>query len=81
MPTPSRLAYFESLADLARPRDDSDYGSDRQVGAENLLFVMLEVSFPETFAEESAFSAWSLKATTEERLAEAMRLVRSGSAR
>lgn len=57
----------------AMPIDDDDWGSDRQVDAENELFRLLEqADIP--VGEGSRFARWALKATAEERINEAHRL-------
>jgi hypothetical protein len=53
---------------------DDDYGSDRQVGAQNLFFNELQKVLPaKEFAE---LEEWCLKATTEEMLDEGLRYAR-----
>ena len=64
---------FAKLAKDALHVDDDDWSSDRQIDAENLFFNEVEkVLDAETFAE---FENYCLKATTEERVEEALRLL------
>jgi hypothetical protein len=66
---------FVKLAKDALPINDDDWGSDRQIDAENLFFNEVEkVLDAETFA---AFENYCLKATTDERVEEALRLLES----
>ena len=60
------LAALAALAEAARPIDDDDYGSDRQVEAENALFDIIERIVPASIFEE--FQNFCLKATTAERI-------------
>jgi hypothetical protein len=71
---------FEALAREAFPINEDEWGSERQINAENALFTALEARYPETFGEASDFRMWALKATSEEYIEEAMRLVRTGKA-
>lgn len=64
------------LAKAAIPLDDREWGSNRQMAAENAFFEACTVAMGDAFADESDFAAWCLKATTEEMVSEAMRLVR-----
>jgi hypothetical protein len=68
---PSPLAELQSLAKDAKATDEADWGSERQVAAENRFFDAFHTAMGDT----SAFDDWCLKATSEEMLAEAMRLV------
>lgn len=70
------LTDLDALAKGARPLDDEDWGSDRQIESENAFFDACEGAFPELFDEGSAFADFALKATSEERIDEALRLVR-----
>lgn len=74
------MADLEALAREAFPIDADEWGSDRQINAENKLFEALETQYPVTFGEEGDFRMWALKATSEEYIEEAMRLVRMGKA-
>jgi flavodoxin len=59
------------LAQAARPLDDSDYGSDRQVTAQNEFFEYVEKQMhPTAFAELDDFA---LKATPDEMIDEAIK--------
>lgn len=75
---------FATLAADAKPRavtngqgdtnPDDDFGSDRQVDAQNLFFNELQKVLPaRQFAE---LEEWCLKATTEEMLDEGLRYAR-----
>lgn len=70
------LETLERLANDARPVDDEDEGSERQIDAQNLLFEVLEHLEPRTFADDSDFAFWCLKATTEEIIDEGLRLIK-----
>jgi hypothetical protein len=64
---------FEVLAQAALPTSDDDWGSDRQIDAENFFFdeVCRELSNEGIIELED----YSLKATTEERIAKARELM------
>lgn len=72
---------LEMLAAIARPRDDADWGSVRQNAAEDRFWKAMDMR---GFAGEQFrvaggredWDLWSLKATTEELLDEAMIRVR-----
>ena len=71
------LAYLETLAREARPTDDDDYGSIRQVACENAFYDILAqylASLP--VSQRDAFDAYCLKATTDERIDEGLRLAK-----
>ncbi|WP_264048953.1 hypothetical protein [Methylobacterium flocculans] len=70
------LTDLDALAKSARPLDDDDWGSDRQIEAENAFFGACEEEFSNLFDEDSAFADFALKATSEERIDKALRLVR-----
>lgn len=63
------------LAEAARPIDESDYGSDRQVEAENKFFDECRRIDAVTFDYESPFGHFCLKATTCEAIDEAKRIL------
>lgn len=77
------MAILEELAREARPIHDEDYGSDRQIAAENRFYEELAHRYPVTFSEDGdgEYAHWALKATTEERIDYAMQLVREGRAK
>lgn len=58
-------------AALALPVDDEDFGTDRQVDAENAFFGAIEEHLPILWLTIDAETEW-LKATVEERVAEAL---------
>lgn len=61
------------LAAAARPINDADWGSERQVNAENTFFDVVRVALPgATFA---ALESYCHKARTEEMIEEALRLL------
>jgi hypothetical protein len=69
----TRLATFQRLrrmADDARPQSDAEWGSERQVSAENSFFREVEAILPPT--EFRALEDYCLKATSDERIDEAM---------
>jgi hypothetical protein len=59
------------LAQAARCLGDDDWGSERQQNAENDFFD----AFHDAVGDTHAFDAWCLKATTEEMIDEALRLL------
>ena len=65
-----------TMGEAAKCLSEADYGSDRQIGAANAYFSVLESLFPEAFGEGSDFAAWALKATQEEMLDESRPLLR-----
>ena len=67
-------AELSSLAASARPIDDDDYGSGRQIEAQNAFFVFVEKQMHPMAFEE--FEAWCLKATPDEMIDEAIRLLK-----
>jgi hypothetical protein len=72
------MTYLEKLAIAARPINDADYGSKRQIDAENDFFDALDLHLTGklTLAETQAFDSFCLKATTNERISEGLRLAR-----
>jgi hypothetical protein len=64
---------FEALALAARPISEADWGSPSQIAAENAFYDAAG-----DLGEE--FDAYALKATCEEALDEALRLLRRRSA-
>lgn len=67
------FGFVEQLARAARPLNDDDYGSEEQVEHENDFFAVVRELLTEE--QEEALETFSLKATTEERIDEALRLV------
>jgi len=64
---------FNELASAARPTNDDDWGSERQVTAQNLFFYEIEKVLPaDQFA---ALEAFCLKATTDEMVDEAIKML------
>jgi hypothetical protein len=62
-------ATYEELAQAARPQDDFDWGSERQITA--------ETAFYETVGPlGEAFEQYALKATADEAIDEALRIIR-----
>lgn len=57
------------MAAEALPVDFDDWGTERQVNAENAFFLF----FDETVGISDEFSTWMLKSTVEERVAEALK--------
>ncbi len=65
-----------TLAQAARPIDDSDWGSNRQVAAQNAFFEHVEgLLLPAAFADLENFC---LHASTGEMIDEALRLLVTG---
>lgn len=73
-----KFSEFEAMAKPAYPIDDDDYGSDRQVDAENAFIEYVESRLPQIYTKE--FEVWSLKATTEERLDETLERIKKALA-
>lgn len=71
MITPTLMA----LAQAARPINEDDYASDRQINAENRFFEECVKVDPVAFSEESDFASYCLKATTDEAVDEAIRIL------
>ena len=68
-----KMPDFQALAAAARPINDDEWGSERQIDAQNLFFEEVEKVLPaETF---EALEAYCLKATTDEMIDEALRLL------
>jgi hypothetical protein len=70
---PVDVVECEILADAARPINDADWGSDRQVEAENRLFEFVRSILSDD--EFERLEAFCLKATSEEMIDEALLLV------
>ena len=70
-----RLADLKALAMDALPADDMDYGTERQVAAETLFFKKCYELLPADFEEGSQFHNYCLKATTEEMIGEAVKIL------
>lgn len=58
------------LAKLAMPLNDDDWGSERQIDAENKLYSFIEQHYPTLIDHE--FEMWALKASANERIYELM---------
>ncbi len=73
------LEQIEALAALARPINEADADSERQIDAENTFFDACVEVDAETFEADnnSEFSRFCLKATSEERIDEALKLIRA----
>lgn len=65
---------FDELAAAARPIDDADWGSDRQINAQNAFFDAIEARYPNLF--DNDFGSFAIKATTKELIDEALKLVK-----
>lgn len=70
---------LQTLAATARPMDDDDYGSERQVDAENVFWNACAQAVGAPYGDEwdgsglgDDFDTWCLKATTDEMLDEAI---------
>lgn len=66
---------WKKLAAAARPIDDNECGSNRQIAAENRFNIQADIAFPVVFAEDSAYSRFAIKATSDERIDESLRLI------
>lgn len=73
--TPAKMAEFERLAQDARPVDEEDWGSERQVDAENAFYDAIGFTDYDIALGEG-FRDFVHKATTDEGLDEALRLLR-----
>lgn len=69
---------INELAKDARPINDNDWGSERQIRAENEFFA--EVENRVTRAQFAKLDAYCLKATTEERIDAALVLIAANEA-
>lgn len=69
------MTTIRELANDGRPKDEADYGTDRQIDTLNALWRELETRWPDEFGELSDFSAYCLKATNDEQVDEALRLL------
>lgn len=67
---------LETLAAAARPSDALQWGSDQQTKAENAFFAVAKAVCPALTGE--AFETYCLKATTDEMIDEALRILRGG---
>jgi hypothetical protein len=74
---PNALSMIEKLAADARPINDADWGSDRQINAINLFFYHAECERPDAFGED--FETYCLKATDEEMIDECLRRLRASA--
>ena len=70
------MADLLELAQAALPTDESDWGSDRQIDAENAFGDAVERILGTGSAAFRDWEQYALKATTEEMVAEALRLCR-----
>lgn len=61
------------LAEQARPQSDLDWGSDRQINAENKFFAVLDVLYPEVFTLE--YYSREIKCTSDERIDNALKVL------
>jgi hypothetical protein len=69
---------FDALAKEALPHNDDEWGSERQIDAQNRFTNAVEtVLTPETFA---TYESYCLKATTDEMIEEGLRLVKAATA-
>ena len=63
---------FMTLIKRGHPIDDSDWGSEEQINAENAVYNYLEKIL--TAPELEKYELWASKATVDERMDEALRL-------
>lgn len=68
------LRRLETLCAVARPINDDDWGTRRQVDAQNAFFS----AFGRAGLQSEAFDDYCMKATVDEMLDEAMRIARGG---
>ena len=69
---------FDALAKNALPLDDAEWGSKRQIDAQNRFTDAVEAVLPTK--EFDAYDSYCLKATTEEMIEEGLRLVKAAAA-
>ena len=71
-----KMTYLEQLAAAARPINNDDYNSDRQIDAEKDFFEALDLHLAGKLTEEERddFDAYCLRATADERIDEGLRL-------
>jgi hypothetical protein len=67
-------AWLQKLADAARPIDDADWGSDRQIEAENEFCAYACCFMEEAVLDQ--FDRYVLKATSEEIIDNALDILR-----
>lgn len=67
------LEYMKTLAATAKPINDADYASARQIDAENYFFGRFDENFVKLNSQE--YEAYCIKATAVERIDRAMELV------
>ena len=70
---PETIAQLQELAKLARCVDDADWGSDRQVDAENAFYQ--EARRHMTQVQIEKLDSYTLKSTTEEGIGYALSLL------
>lgn len=68
------LTALEGKARAALPTDEADWGSERQIAAENAFFSDVKVVL--TAEDYADLEQWCIKATTEEMVLEALRRVK-----
>ena len=77
--TERTLSMINTLASAAYPINDDDWGSERQIAAENAFFAFVKDYVTrgpravEGRKQWEDFEGWCLKATTEEMIEEALR--------
>ncbi len=69
----TEMAELNAMGDAARPVDQDDWGSERQVAAQNAFFNRVEAILPADRFEE--LDAYCMKANTDEMVDEALRMV------
>lgn len=70
------MTAIERLAQDARPKDDADWGTERQIDAENLFFEECGRLAPHELGDGAAFYDKNLKASSEERIDAALGVLR-----
>lgn len=77
-PNEEKLARLAELANDAKPLNDDEWGSDRQIDAQNTFCDVVEsLVSAEAFAE---YEDYCMKATTDELIAEGLRIARKALA-
>lgn len=69
------MSTIREIAEDARPKDDADWGTDRQIDAINLLWIEVMHRWPDEFDYGTDFSNYCLKATDDEQIDLALKLL------
>lgn len=64
-----------NLATAARPLNEADWGTERQINALNAFHEAIRDAWPQLFPEGGEFDSFCLKATDDEQVLEALRRI------